>query len=599
MVDEPPKHTTAALEREVARLNLQLNALSRVAQTMAGSLDLQTVARTGLEQVLEITTMDAGEILLWDAEREVLEQAVHAGIDAEAFAEQRRFTRGDGVPGAVLTSGRMMFLTGPDLANRLTRIGLARAGFRTFLGLPLRAEHRVVGVLIAACHAERQLEPEMETLLLGLAGQVGTAIDRARVYERERALRRRLEAVNAASIAIAAERSLPALLQCITDLARALTGARYGALGTTGEDGRITQFITSGIATDERARIGHPPEGHGVLGLILRGDRPVRTASLAAHPAAHGFSPYHPRMTSFLGVPIVLRGHNLGNLYLTDKVGGGEFTDDDERLLVELAAHAAIAIENTHLYSQTSEALQQRVAELRQANTQLTQLSSMVINAQEQERQRLARDLHDDTAQALASLLVHLRVLERTDDPQQLRARLGEFRELIAGALDDVRRMAIDLRPTSLDDLGLVPALETHTAEFADRWKIAVDFTADGITRRLPPMVELVVYRIVQEALTNVAKHAHARRVQVALRQEGRTLQARVQDDGRGFDVDATLASRERGLGLFGMQERATLVQGRLSITAAPGTGTSLTLTIPLPAQGDDDHATPAYFAGR
>jgi signal transduction histidine kinase len=115
----------------------------------------------------------------------------------------------------------------------------------------------------------------------------------------------------------------------------------------------------------------------------------------------------------------------------------------------------------------------------------------------------------------------------------------------------------------------------------------------------LPPAVELVVYRIVQEALTNVAKHAHAQRVRVEVHQQGRTLQVRVQDNGRGFDVDATRASRERGLGLFGMQERATLVRGRLSITSTPGAGTALTLTIPLPAFGEDDHETASHSAGR
>lgn len=595
--DTQAASSLTGLQREVARLSRQVSALSRVAQIMAGSLDLHTVARAGLEQVLDIAAMDAGEVLLWDAEREVLEHAVHAGTDAGAFAEQRRFARGEGVPGAVLGSGELVFLSGATLKDLLTRPGLIGAGFRTILGLPLRAEHRIVGVLIATCRATRTLDSELETLLLGLAGQIGTAIDRARAYERERALRRRLEAVNAASIAIAAERSLPALLQRVTDLARDLTEARYGALGVTDEDGRIVEFITSGISAEQRARIGHAPEGHGLLGLILRGHRPVRTANIANHPAAQGFSPHHPPMTSFLGVPIVLRGRNLGNLYLTDKTGADAFTEDDERLLVELAAHAAIAIENARLYSQTSAALQQRVAELREANTRLTHLSSLVINAQEQERQRLARDLHDDTAQALASLLVHLRVLERTHDPQQLRARLGEFRALIAGALEDVRRMARDLRPASLDDLGLVPALETHTHEFAERWLVDTAFITTGIARRLPPAVEVVVYRIVQEALTNVAKHARAAHVQVELHQQGRTLQLRVADDGRGFDVDATLASRERGLGLFGMQERAALVGGRLTMQSTPGTGTALTLTVTLPALGEEDHEAAPYSA--
>src|SRR5262249_26843717 len=161
-----------------------------------------------------------------------------------------------------------------------------------------------------------------------------------------------------------------------------------------------------------------------------------RVGDIRAHPAFHGFPAQHPAMTTFLGVPILLRGRNLGNLYLADKSGAEAFSEEDEQLLVQLAAHAATAIENAHLYGRTSEALQERVAELAAANAQLARLSSAVINAQEEERRRLARELHDDTAQALASLLVRLRVLERTENPDELRARVHDFRGLLTRALD-------------------------------------------------------------------------------------------------------------------------------------------------------------------
>ena len=570
------------LQRELALRTRQVEALSRIAQALAGSLDLETVARTGLAHALAIAEMDAAEVLLWDEARDALVHRVHVGAHPEAFAEQREFRRGEGVPGAALAMGRLLVLDGVADAARLARPGLAAAGFRMFVSIPLRAEDRIVGVMNVAGLAVRSVSAELEDLLLGLGGQIGTALDRARAYEREQALRRRLEAVNDAAIAIAAELSLPALLQRIVGIARELTGARYAALGVADEQLRLTEFITAGITPEARARIGRVPAGHGLLGLILRGAEPVRIPNIAAHPASFGFPPNHPPMTSFLGAPIMLRGRNLGNLYLTDKQGAAEFTAEDERLLVQLAAHAAIAIENARLYGQTSAALQQRVAELRQANAQLAHLSSLVINAQEEERRRLARELHDDTAQALASLLVRLRVLERTEDPRELRVRLGDFREVIQRALDDVRRMALDLRPSTLDDLGLVPALESHTRGFGERWGVRVRFTAEGIEHRLPSAVELVVYRIVQEALTNIAKHARATEVTVALRRQGRSLHVRVQDNGRGFDVPQTLAAKERGLGLFGMEERAALVGGQYEVRSAPGEGTTVTASIPL-----------------
>lgn len=404
----------------------------------------------------------------------------------------------------------------------------------------------------------------------------------AEALERERALRHRLEALNEASLAIARELSLPDLLQRITDIARELTGARYAALGVADDDRRLTDFITSGLTPEQRARIGHLPTGHGLLGLILRGDQPVRFPNIAEHPLSYGFPPEHPPMTTFLGAPIVLRGRNLGNLYLTDKQHEQMFTEEDEQLIVLLAAHAAIAIENARLYGQTSASLQQRVTELKAANAQLAYLSSLAVGAQEEERRRLARELHDDTAQSLASLLIRLRVLERTEDPDELRRRLHEFRALIARALDDVRRMAMDLRPTLLDDLGLAPAVEAHARDMAERWNIHVRFHSSGIDQRLPTEVELVAYRIVQEALTNVVKHAGATEADISVERRGPALRIAVQDNGRGFPVDETLASKDRGLGLFGMDERASLVGGTIEIASAPGLGTTVTAIIPV-----------------
>ncbi len=578
------------LRRELARRTRQVAALSRVAQALAGALDLHTAASAGLGYALDITEMDAGEILLWDPSREALVQVAHAGALPEAFAEQRLFYRGEGIPGRTLETGQVLVVDAVVDEELVARRGLAAGAFRTIFSVPLRAEERVIGVLLVAGRRAHHLDAETEELLRGLGGQIGLALDRARAYEREHALRRRLEALNAASLAIAAELSLPALLQRITDIARDLTGARYAALGVAGEEGRLVEFITSGISAEERARIAHVPEGRGLLGLILRGSAPVRVANIADHPAAYGFPPGHPVMTSFLGVPIVLRGRNLGNLYLTDKNGGEPFTDEDEQLLVQLAAHAAVAIENARLYGQTSESLQQTVAELRAANAQLARLSSLAIGAQEEERRRLARELHDGTAQELATLLVHLRVLERAEEPHELRRRLSEFRDVIARTLDDVRRMALDLRPTMLDDLGLVPALEAHTRDMARRWGITVRFETQGLDRRLSSQTELVAYRIVQEALSNIFKHSQATEATVTLVLQGRELRITVRDNGRGFDVGRTLASRERGLGLFGMQERAALVGGHLELASAPGSGTRVTARLPVrePAEGGE-----------
>lgn len=213
---------------------------------------------------------------------------------------------------------------------------------------------------------------------------------------------------------------------------------------------------------------------------------------------------------------------------------------------------------------------------------EVQQLSQAAISAQEEERKRIARELHDETAQSLTSLLVRLRIVERASSLEGMRASIAEIRELAARTLDEVRNLAVELRPSALDDLGLVPALRWYTKQYAERRGVAVSFDATVLTDRLPSQVELVFYRVIQEALTNVAKHAEARNVTVRLERTGDFVLASVEDDGRGFDVDSVLRSRERGLGLFGMQERLTLVGGDFRIESEPGRGTRIVAKVPL-----------------
>jgi two-component system sensor histidine kinase UhpB len=228
------------------------------------------------------------------------------------------------------------------------------------------------------------------------------------------------------------------------------------------------------------------------------------------------------------------------------------------------------------------ETLNAMLDRLDEHGTRLRAMSSQIITAQEEERLRIARELHDETAQALASLLVRQRVAERSQDPEALQRTMADLRALTSDALEGVRRMALELRPTMLDDLGLVAALDACARQFSQRTGLPVEFRAIGRPERLPPEVELVVYRVVQEALSNVARHSGATRAEVSLAADAATLAVTVADDGRGFDPLAALDSRQQSLGLFGMRERAALVGGRLSIESAPERGTRVQLEIPV-----------------
>ncbi len=213
------------------------------------------------------------------------------------------------------------------------------------------------------------------------------------------------------------------------------------------------------------------------------------------------------------------------------------------------------------------------------------ELLQRVISAQEEERKRVARELHDETAQSLTSLMVNLKVLQKATSLSRAQEQAGELRKLTGDTLMAIHNLAVQLRPSVLDDLGLKAAIEQHAREYASRHGIAVDTHIHGLDgRRLPPEVETALYRIIQEAMTNTAKYARASTVSVLLEIRNGRARAIIEDDGVGFDVDALLVStpKEYKLGIFGMRERAELLGGKLSIESAPGRGTTIIADVPL-----------------
>jgi signal transduction histidine kinase len=542
----------------------------------------------------------------------------------------------------------------------------------------------------------------------------------------------RLRLLVDAGIALSSELSLDALLQRLTETAAELTGARYAALGVVDRAGEgLERFLATGIDAETHAAIGDLPRGRGILGALIRDARPLRLHDLSQDERSVGFPPNHPPMRTFLGVPILLRGVAYGNLYLTEKEGGEDFSDEDEELMQLLAAQAAVAIENARLYENSTRWLRQleslheigdaiageieleplldlvanrlrslvdarlvlialpepggqelRVAAAdgvdlaayeivglalevgasktgrvlqrgrservdsvlddpeidQQAARRLGVSSALfvplvvqgrpigvviahdkrgptstftdddvrlaeslaaragtavdlservsrdavrrVVQAQELERTRLARELHDETGQALTSMLLGLKSLEDRIDTDEGRVAAAELRELVVSTLRDVRRLAVELRPAALDDFGLVPALERLRDTVLEKSGIDVDVQSRLGGVRLPAELETALYRIVQEALTNAVKHADATRVSVTLTKRERAVVLVVQDDGHGFDP---AMAREEGLGLTGMRERVALLGGRLVVESTEGAGTMLTAELPLP----------------
>ena len=537
----------------------------------------------------------------------------------------------------------------------------------------------------------------------------------------------RLRTLVQTGIAITSELSLDGVLERIVEAAARVTDAQYAALGVIDQAGTgLERFVTYGMTDEVEKQIGDLPHGRGILGVLISDAQNLRLHNLSEHPRSVGFPPGHPPMSTFLGVPIVLRGVAYGNLYLTEKDGGGDFTDEDEELVSLLAAQAAVAVENARLYesatswshqleslneiggalvsqleleplldliatrlreligarlvaialpageglriaaadgegasdlaavshlerdSKTGRVLErgrservdslledpevnQDIARRLGASTGLyvpllarkrtigvlvahdkigpdprftsadlrlaeqfanraaiaVDLSRQVardalrrvVAGQELERRRLARELHDETGQALTSILLGLRAVEETANAEEMRAAAGALRELVVATLQDVRRLAVQLRPTALDDFGLAAALQRLAQTFSETTGMHVEVEAQLGEERLPSEVETTLYRIVQEALTNIVKHAEATRVSILLVRQTTTATVVIEDNGRGFDTDDV---RAEGLGLVGMRERIELHDGRLTVESTPASGTTLVAEVSL-----------------
>ncbi len=209
-----------------------------------------------------------------------------------------------------------------------------------------------------------------------------------------------------------------------------------------------------------------------------------------------------------------------------------------------------------------------------------TRLLEQVITAQEEERKRIARELHDETGQSLTSLMVRLQTMNQQCPVPELKPQMEEVRQLIVQTLDDVHNLAVELRPSVLDDLGLEAALQRYVQDCRRRYPLDIDLIAIGLGERLSSTTETALYRVVQEGLTNIARHAQARTASVLLERRNGRVRVIIEDDGKGFDPQQ--AADNGRLGLYGMRERAELLNGTVTIESAPGQGTSIFVEVPV-----------------
>jgi signal transduction histidine kinase len=375
-----------------------------------------------------------------------------------------------------------------------------------------------------------------------------------------RQLRRLLEGV----LTIGSNLDLHSVLRSIISTAAELVDARYGALGVLDPSGtRLSEFITIGIDEAGRDAIGHLPEGHGILGLLIVDPKPLRLPDLSEHPDRFGFPPNHPPMTSFLGVPIVVRDEVFGNLYLCDKEGGDVFTDIDEELAIGLASAAGIAIENARLHA--------RVAEY----------------ATIEDRERIARDLHDTVVQRLFAIGLSLQSTVRLVPPDAATRLLTAIDDLDA-TVRDVRAAIFELHTARLPGRSVRQELIGLASESARALGFDPVVRFDGpIDTAVDDDLANELFAVVREGLTNVAKHAGASSALVWIDVHDGVLSATINDDGAGYSGDTRDSGTGRGL--ENLRSRSAKLGGSTVIGPGANGGTQLVWTARL----DGDPSAP------
>lgn len=533
----------------------RLRILLETGIAISSELSLDAVLSRIVEAAALVTSAQYAALGVIDATGTTLERFVTHGIDDETRARIGALPRGRGVLGALIADARTLRLNSISDDPRSVGFPPGHPPMKTFLGTPIMLRGVAYGNLYLTEKAGgAEFDQEDEELVTVLSAQAAVAIENARLYESATDWSRQLESMQEISEALVAELDLPKLLQLVVERMRELIDARIVAIALPVADGlRVEAIAGVGAETLLHTVITHDSK----VGNVFARGRSERVDSIIDDPEVVQEVARRFGAVTGLYVPLVSSGSAIGIAFAHDRLSRDpRFTSADLRLAEHFTQRAAVAVE-----------LSQRV--------QRDSLRRM-FEGQELERRRLARELHDETGQALTSVLLGLKAVETAHD---VPAALADLRELVVGTLQDVRRLAVELRPKALDDFGLLPAVERLVETFRASTGIGVQFESQLGEPRLPPDIETTLYRVIQEALTNVAKHAGAQSVSVLLVRRDASATAVVEDDGEGFTSADEAAG---GIGLAGMRERLGLLGGRLVIESDPATGTTLAAEVPL-----------------
>lgn len=546
----------------------QLSAINTVTTTVTESLDLEHILHDALDKILQVTDLEVGLIFLRDEQTQELTLAAHRGISEASAAQLERLRPDDSFWGKAFQSGEVTVME--DCAS--TPAVLQQEQLQTQVLLPVKSKGNIRGLLVVATREHWHILPEEIELITAIGSAMGVAIENAQLHQDVARQLQVQQLLNEVAERIASELELNRVLSKVIQIAEELTGATGGGIALFDKEKDSIHYPHLHNLPQELADVS-VPKGQGAAGQVIETGQPVIIDDYQAYPSAIPAF-VEARLTSVVTVPIVSGDRVFGALSLVSTEKGKRFTKRDVAILAGIGRQTGIAIENARLYEN------------------MRFYARQITRAQEDERKRIARELHDETIQTLILISRRLEGLAMPGEhlSEAAEQRLSSLQELISNALRDIRRFVRDLRPPTLDHLGLVAAVEGLAGDLTEEDIIYTEVKVTGNARRLMPDEELVLFRIAQEALSNVRRHSQASQATVHVEFWPSQVRMMIYDNGRGFDapdrIDNLVSTGK--LGLAGMYERARTLGGMLAVQSKPGEGTTVIVDVPAqPAPAD------------
>lgn len=384
-----------------------------------------------------------------------------------------------------------------------------------------------------------------------------------------------LSTLNAVAASVSQSLDLKTVMDAALDNVLTLMRADAGGILLWDERETVLRYRSyRGLSDEFVAAIAGLRPGEGIAGRVAASGEPIVVEDIAVDERVTREVVRRSGLHAFASIPLRAKEQIVGvmNVARRDR---HRFDERDVQLLLAIGHQVGVAVENARLWE-----------ELKQKEQARSELLKKVISAQEEERQRIARELHDEMAQGLTALIMGLGRLEQAvpEMPAATAGLIESVKAFASRALADTRRLIVDLRPPVLDDLGLIPAVRTLAESRLEEQGIAVSIEADGLDEGLPAHFKVTVFRVLQEAIINCARHSQAKTVRICMKADSECFRAVVEDDGIGFDPSLIRqrANGKASLGLLGMKERASLLGGTLDVRSSPGHGTTVVLEIPL-----------------